>query len=202
MNPPPDFEHTLIIGGTGMLREATLALARRSHVLTAVSHSRSALRDLGQTLTGVACERRLLSLDWTRPAEFIVTLKRHVDTAGAPNLVVAWLHEPALGAVVANTVSVPGERCDFFHVLGSDAADPARELDTLAATLQPRGELHYHQVILGFQKGEAGSRWLTHAEISAGVLEAIERRAPSHTVGLVSPWSDRPAGLPVERLQT
>lgn len=182
-----------------MLREATIELAQRSGILTAVSHSRNSLRDLGQALSGSPCERRLLSLDWSQGPAFIASLKRHVAAAGAPSLVVAWLHDPALGPVVANAVSLPGWRCDFFQVLGSDAADPERSPDTLHATLEPSGELVYHQVILGFCKTENGSRWLTHAEISAGVLEAIERRAPSHTVGVVSPWSDRPQGMPVER---
>jgi hypothetical protein len=198
----PEFRHTLVIGGTGMLREATIELARRSRLLTAVSHSRTALRDLGQALSGAPCERRLLSLDWHDAVDFIASLKRHVEVAGAPSLAVAWLHEPALGPAVANAISLPGVRCAFFQVFGSDAADPARGPNTLREALEPRGDLDYHEVILGFRRMEGGSRWLTHAEISAGVLEAVRLREPSHTVGVVTPWSDRPKGIPVERLQT
>lgn len=196
------YPHTLVIGGTGMLREATIALAQRSQLLTAVSHSRNALRELGQALSGSPCERRLLSLDWHQGADFVAALKRHAETAGAPSLAIAWLHDPALGPVIANAVSLPGARCAFFQVLGSDAADPARAPDTLHATLAPRGDLDYHQVILGFVKAESGSRWLTNSEISAGVIEAVESRAPRHIVGVVTPWSDRPKGMPVERVQT
>jgi hypothetical protein len=202
MGNPPHYSHTLVIGGTGMLREATIALAQRSTLLTAVSHSRSALRELGQALSGTPCERRLLSLDWQNAAEFISTLKRHIEASGAPSLVVAWLHDPALGPVVANAISLLDSRCDFFQVLGIHAADPARAPNDLYASLAPRGELGYHQVILGFTKTESGSRWLTHSEISAGVLEAIARKAPSHIVGTVTPWSDRPAEIPAARVQT
>lgn len=185
-----------------MLREATILLAQRSRLLTAVSHSRSALRELGQALSGTPCERHLLALDWDRGAQFFASLKRQVETTEAPDLVVAWLHDPGMGPATANAISLPDSRCAFFQVLGSDAADPALGPNTLHTALEPRGELSYHQVILGFRKTESGSRWLTHAEISAGVLEAIELRAPTHTVGEVAPWSDRPKGIPVERFQT
>jgi hypothetical protein len=194
----PDFAHTLVIGGTGMLREATIALARRSRLLTAVSHSRNALRDLGQALSGVPCERRLLSLDWEQSAEFVLALQRHV-AAGPPTLVVAWLHDPDLGPALAAALAHHSLQCHFFQVLGSDAADPARAGETPPAN---HGRLEYHRVVLGFHKTERESRWLTHAEISAGVLEAIALGLPSHVVGAVTPWSDRPVGMPVERLQT
>jgi hypothetical protein len=182
-----------------MLREATIELAQRSGLLTAVSHSRNALRDLGQALAGTPCERRLLSLDWGQRAEFLVSLKRHVAAAGAPSLVVAWLHDAALGPAVADAVALPGWRCDFYQVLGSDAADPGRSPAAHLGALEPRSDLGYHRIVLGFQTTEAGSRWLTHEEISAGVLEAIQHRASDHTVGVVTPWSARPKGMPVER---
>jgi len=185
-----------------MLREATVELAQRSRLLTAVSHSRNALRELGQALSGAPCERRLLSLDWHQGADFVAALKRHAEAAGPPSLAIAWLHDPAMGPAIANAISRPGSRCAFFQVLGSDAADPDRPPDQLYATLDARGDLDYHQVILGFQKTEGGSRWLTHAEISAGVIEAVESPAPRHIVGVVTPWSDRPKGMPVERVQT
>jgi hypothetical protein len=191
--------HTLVIGGTGMLLEATIELAQRSSLLTAVSHSRNALRELGQALSGAPCERRLLSLDWHQGADFVAALKRHAQSAGAPSLAVAWLHDPSMGPTIANAISPPGSRCAFFQVLGSDAADPDRPPDQLYATLAPGGDLDYHQVILGFEKGNNGSRWLTHAEISAGVLEAVRNRAPRHIVGIVTPWADRPKGMPTER---
>jgi len=182
-----------------MLREATITLAQRSRLLSAVSHSRNALRDLGQALSGAPCERRLLSLDWEQSAEFVVALQRHVAAAGPPTLVVAWLHDPDLGPALAAALSHPSLPCHFFQVLGSDAADPARAAEAPPAN---HGPLEYHRVVLGFQKTQGESRWLTHAEISAGVLEAIALGLPSHVVGAVTPWSDRPIGMPVERLQT
>jgi hypothetical protein len=193
----PEFQHTLVIGGTGMLREATIALARRSQLLTAASHSRNALRDLGQALAGTPCERRLISLDWNQPEEFLASLKRHVEASGTPRLAVAWLHDPQLGTAVANAITGQGLPCDFFQVFGIDAADPARP-----PAVEPEGgmntSVHYHQIILGFEKTADGSRWLTHEEISAGVLEGIAQRASLHTVGQVAPWEERPRSNPSE----
>ena len=50
----------------------------------------------------------------------------------------------------------------------------------------------YRQVILGFQIEGERSRWLTHGEISQGVLQAIADDAEYHVVGVVRPWERRP----------
>ena len=38
----------------------------------------------------------------------------------------------------------------------------------------------------------SGTRWLTHAEISSGVLNAITLGTPRHIVGMIRPWNQRP----------
>lgn len=50
----------------------------------------------------------------------------------------------------------------------------------------------YHEVILGFVTEGEDSRWLTHDEISRGVLTAIDGQASRFIVGTVEPRSARP----------
>ncbi|NUN53550.1 MAG: hypothetical protein HUU06_12290 [Planctomycetaceae bacterium] len=47
-------------------------------------------------------------------------------------------------------------------------------------------------MILGFVREGDRSRWLTDAEIAAGVLGAIAADRPRTVVGVVEPWSARP----------
>ena len=85
----------------------------------------------------------------------------------------------------------PGGR--FVQVLGSAAGDPARA-DRLAAMAKAaRGlDCAYQAVVLGFVIEGGGSRWLTNAEISAGVISAVESGVPFSAVGTLAPWSARP----------
>ena len=53
-------------------------------------------------------------------------------------------------------------------------------------------QLHYRRVILGFVVEGGKSRWLTHEEISGGVIEAVQKDAERYIVGTVEPWSMRP----------
>jgi len=48
------------------------------------------------------------------------------------------------------------------------------------------------QVVLGFKLEAGGSRWLTNAEISDGVLEAVRTDRAYTIVGQAEPWSARP----------
>jgi hypothetical protein len=79
-------------------------------------------------------------------------------------------------------------------VLGSAAADPALEAGT-ALRRRTAFEGHgfaYTEVVLGFVEGGSGSRWLSHDEISAGVVNAVVEEGGRHIVGVVDPWSARP----------
>ena len=48
------------------------------------------------------------------------------------------------------------------------------------------------QAILGFVVEGGRSRWLTDAEIAAGVLAAIDGDEDPSVVGTVRPWTMRP----------
>jgi hypothetical protein len=46
--------------------------------------------------------------------------------------------------------------------------------------------------VLGFVVESGTSRWLTNAEISAGVGHALESEEPVTIIGTVTPWAARP----------
>lgn len=64
------------------------------------------------------------------------------------------------------------------------------------------------KVILGYTREAGVSRWLSHTEISDGVLGALDRPEALHVIGQIDPWvtppvtppppaTSRPAGPPV-----
>jgi hypothetical protein len=174
-----------------MLKAASIALAERCVVLTSVARTERSLRALDRAMTNPRVVHHLLALDWTRPAEFLDLLVRHVDRVGRPSRVVAWFHHDSLGPEVAQAIAPDGGTCDFFQIRGSAAADPSVDALIPPKTV-PKG-LSFHQIILGFHVGADGSRWLRHSEICAGVLAAIDRPGDGpDIIGTVTPWSARP----------
>lgn len=185
--------HVVIVGGTGMLMEASKALAHRCGILTSVAGTKRSLLAMDRAISGTGCEHRLLALDWSEPDAFVRCVVDYVRRAEvSPSLVLAWLHNDRLGPRLATALVPENARCAFFQVRGSAAANPAGNADALLQECDVPATIDYHQIILGFQIEGGGSRWLRDSEISAGVLTAIDRADALTIVGTVTPWSRRP----------
>lgn len=185
------YSHVLTIGCTGMLREAAVALAGRCRVMTSVARTQASLRAIDAAIHGADCAHHTLSADWSHPEAFVDAVATHVREAGAPDLVLAWLHDDALGPQLAQALAPTDMACAFFQVRGSAAADPSEDAGRLLASHNIPATVGYHQVILGFHLDEDGSRWLRDSEICTGVLAAIDHPQSVTIVGTTTPWSDR-----------
>jgi molybdopterin-guanine dinucleotide biosynthesis protein A len=150
--------HALVIGGTGMLTGVTHALAGRGHAVTVVARRAIELEP----------KMSFVAVDYRDTAVLKRGLEQAVAACGSIDLAVAWIHTDAPDApgAVAGAVA-PGGR--VVQVFGNRVwpLDPV--------------PLHvaYRQVLLGSLDG----RWLTHDEISAGVLAAIDADRPIFAVG-------------------
>lgn len=184
--------HLLIIGGTGMLAEASILLASRYETLTLVARSRASLLRIDRNLDSEKCDRHLLNLDWSQRSTFIESISQHIQSVGIPNRVLAWVHEDRLAAELARMFASHTICTDFFHVRGSAAANPAKDSNAVRDSVMSFSDLNYHEIILGFQLTDSSSKWLSHSEISKGVTFAIDHPKPKHIVGTVEPWSARP----------
>ena len=150
--------HALVVGGTGMLMGVVHFLARRGHSVTGVArHS----IPLGAGAT-------LVQLDYRDAEHLGAELARAVAERGPIELAVCWIHTDAPDAprIVAEALA-PGAR--LVQVFGTRVW-PLADVPLHVA---------YRQVLLG----SVGGRWLTHEEISAGVLEAVAADRPLHVVG-------------------
>ena len=180
----PARSHALVVGGTGMLRDVVRFLAR-DHDVTVVARDPAKLEALvakAPTIYGAP-------VDYRKTRAFESELKRAVGERGPFSLAVAWIHSDAPDAPMAAAKRVQGR---FFHVLGSEVADPARPDPGRRAAFDDLPDLEYHEVVLGFVRGDKGSRWLTNEEIVRGVLTALAWAKPRTVVGTVVPWSAHP----------
>lgn len=182
-------EHALVVGGTGMLTEVTRYLASLAERVTLVA--RRPDRVSGERIAPLA-------LDYNDLAALRAGLQAAVAEGGPVELALLWLSDADPGVLEAIIAEVAPRQ--LLIVRGSRAADPERDRGVLGATLSghrylpllvdpPEG---YQEVILGWVVEEESSRWLTHAEIAGGVVEAIKSGRPESVVGVVRPWSTRP----------
>lgn len=190
MNADRKNRHALVVGGTGMLRAASIAIANRSYEITSVARTRRSLSALDSAIPPETTHHAL-SLDWSDPEAFLRAIEHHLSDTAPPDLVVAWVHDDELTLRLAPLVGSDRPR-RFFHVIGSGGKDPSIVARSLREEFEAPPNVSYHQVILGFERSSGRSRWLTNDEISAGVLEAIERERTQFVVGTVEPWSARP----------
>lgn len=191
MSRPP---HSLVIGGTGMLRGVCLELARRGHHVSVVARRHAPLSSLCDEASGLSGQVLPAPADYASNEELAARIRAQTIAHGPVELAVCWIHDTAPSAIglIAKMIADPRRPARLIHILGSAAADPVRiEPDDPATRI---AGVDYQRVILGFVPGPRGSRWLTNEEICTGVLSAIDSRAAESIVGAVHPWSARPSG--------
>jgi len=165
--------------------EFRISVIERSKNTTLIARN---LDRLEQTAT-TPNKTKLLSLDY----QDSINLKKQLQTASKQNgkfdLAIIWIHGNAPQAPYIAAEFVKG---DYYHVLSSSHADPSKDNSPRLAKFAGFADINYHEVILGFMTDAGYSRWLSHAEISAGVLAAISKKQKRFIVGTLTPWSARP----------
>lgn len=180
--------HALVIGGSGMLAGASLWLAQEGYRVTVIGRNPQKLKrltDQHSNLFGV-------SANYRHADDFARQLDKIMREQGAARLVVAWIHDDQERVIRQTAEAIeraggPGHSWSLYHVLGSSS-----NLDELMLTVPVPENCAYHQIQLGFVIEGGRSRWLTHQEISGGVIECIKTGSKRHLVGTLEPWSKRP----------
>ncbi|MCI2429255.1 SDR family NAD(P)-dependent oxidoreductase, partial [Candidatus Acetothermia bacterium] len=165
--------HALVVGGTGMLWGLSLELARRGYNTSVIARREPRLQELIKAARAAGGFIHPVAVDVYRERELVAQLKEAIQRLGTIILVVDWA-SPNDSLDVAHLVGSPQQPCDYFHVLGSSAADPSRVNPERRVRFEALPNIRYHEVILGFVIEGRRSRWLTHEEICQGVLRAID----------------------------
>lgn len=181
-------QHALVIGGTGMLSGVSLWLLEQGYHVSIIARNSDRMKDLTDQ-TDLNNRITPLLVDYSNDNELQEKVNETIERNGAIDLVVAWIHSTAPNAmkIIAKEVSISNRAWKLFHVLGSSS-----DLNRIKQEVTVPTGCSYHQVQLGFVIEGGSSRWLTHNEISDGVIEAIEKRNKILTIGQIDSWEKRP----------
>ncbi|GAA0605923.1 short-chain dehydrogenase [Virgibacillus siamensis] len=179
----------LVIGGSGMLSGASVWLSENGYEVYVVGRRADKLEQLrGQskcpeTIHGIA-------VDYEDTERFRGGLSRVLERAGRiPSLVVSWIHgtAPDAQSVLINLLETYDINTPWalIHVQGSARFFQKENTPVPANCL-------YRRVYLGFIRHGRHSRWLTHDEISSGVIQAIASKQNESVIGTLEPWDMRP----------
>jgi hypothetical protein len=167
--------HALVVGGSGMLARFCRALASDGWKVTVVG------RDRAKLARATAGDPRLhpLSVDYEDLPAFAEALGEATAARGPMSLVVCWIRSWAPESLrFAGAAVAKGGR--VVHVLGSNRSATSA---AVIAELKARQDLAYQQVQLGSVREGNVQRWLSDAEISAGVYAALQAGQPYYLVG-------------------
>lgn len=144
---------SLVIGGTGMLAEATRWVARNYSPTLLVARRAARFAEGDPRFVP-------LDLDWREP-DFVERIGKSMGALPPIGKALIWLHDPDLFLDRLLSLIPPG---NTVLVLGSMDGQPSLQarVDGLAT------------VRLGSKPTPHGRRWLTHEEISAGAVKALQ----------------------------
>lgn len=155
----------LILGGTGMLAGVAAALLDDGWFVVMPSRRRPSEPVTNGNGRGDA---RWVKADWTVPAALADASR---EALGEPaDLLVAWVHREVRTGVLRAVSPLLAPRAPVVEVHGSASANPVGGCPDPILDGHPT-----QQVVLGYVRHAGRTRWLTHEEISHGVLDAVRR---------------------------
>jgi len=159
----------LCIGTTGMLLRFTQTLLKQGHRVHTIARTRQSLDRCAEGLTPEQADRlKTYQADYTDEPGFEQLLESIPDPIDA---VVCWIHSSAPSAVDQVRTRFPD--ADMLRVCSH------------STTMSIAQAAPHRCVILGSIKDNGSTRWLSHDEISLGVLKAFESTNQVSIVGSI-----------------
>ncbi|MBP1948941.1 short-chain dehydrogenase [Virgibacillus litoralis] len=181
-------QYALVVGGTGMLKDVCHWLIQQEYHVYVIGRNKTKLKKLKQD-TRQPESLHGISVDYQNSACLSNELSNLFKKNGIPNIVVSWIHSTAPKALplIKDMISKQdlSTNWQLIHIQGS-ARFFGKE-----NTPVPENCL-YKRVYLGFILENNHSRWLTHNEISSGVIHAITSDNNETIIGTLEPWNLRP----------
>jgi hypothetical protein len=180
-------KHAFIIGGTGMLAGVTIWLNETGYLTTVLARNQERFSQLEKQLPN---HHQFISLDYKNTGDLKNKLRDTINNNGKIDLVIAWIHldaPEAIPTILSVIAQNQKENFQFFHIKGS-----SYHLKIGNNPFHLPENCVYHDVQLGFKLEGNRARWLTHEEICAGVISAIQTGKDHTIVGQVEPWEMRP----------
>ncbi|MBO8157315.1 MAG: short-chain dehydrogenase [Bacillaceae bacterium] len=181
-------KHALVVGGTGMLSDVTLWLHKKGYQVSVIGRRKERYHQLMERADHPDRISSIL-VDYHHTEELQGKLTEAVEKHGSFDLIIAWVHSSAEGVIPAimNVQKNKGRRktFDLFQVKPCNAYFENKIPEVLP-------ECRYHEIFLGFKVVGGHSRWLTHREISEGVMDSVHHKRRQTIVGQVEPRDLQP----------
>jgi hypothetical protein len=154
----------LVLGGTGMLAGVAAALLDDDWYVVLPSRRRPSTPITNGHTRGA----HWIKADWGLPT--VLTEAAREALGGPADLLVAWVHREVRAGVLRAVAPLLKTDAPVVEVHGSASANPVGGCPDPVLTGHPT-----QQVVLGYVRHAGRTRWLTHQEISDGVLDAVKR---------------------------
>lgn len=170
-------KHMLAIGGTGMLRGAVISLLGDFDIVSVVCRSEESFNKLKED-SGSSRKLNWLKCDYTDYQNLTTNLIRTISELNEISMVLSWIHSsaPLAPVMAAKIINHQRTKCDYYDILGS--AGVSRH-----SAFTQFENITYRTVQLGSVQENNVSRWLTHDEISSGIIEAYKNGHKEFTIG-------------------
>ncbi|MCT1902371.1 short-chain dehydrogenase [Oceanobacillus sojae] len=181
--------HILVVGGTGILSEASLWLTNNSAKVSIIARDQGKMERLMSKAHPDTFITPLL-VDYKDSAALKENIKNCIQQDGPIDLVIAWIHSSSNHAldIVSREVAQQSSTWKLYHVLGSSS----NLAQIKEAAVKKYSGCQYRQIQLGFILEKEHSRWLTNQEISEGVIDAVANEKSVKVIGTLEPWDRRP----------
>lgn len=181
-------EHVIIFGGTGMLAGATKWLMENADCISITGRDERKFNELKTSSNDN--DHRFVTLDYSNNEDLKKFLNESIQENGPIDMVVSWIHSTASDAIPIIFEEIYRKQKDqwrFIHIKGS-----SHDLSSIENEFMVPENCIYRQILLGFKVENDISRWLSHDEISNGVIAAIQHDDKKSIIGVLDPWENRP----------
>lgn len=177
--------HVLVVGGTGMLKKVSHFLAAHDNTVSVISRTKSDLKALEQEAIESGGKINPLALDYRDQNNLKKQLEDAIAEHGGITLVVNWMHSDAIDSseVIAEVLNKTSPFCRYFQVLPTDSDDVRLGHAYYDDPFTHLDKVLYRKIILGFTEEAGVARWLTHDEISAGIIDALRNDRKDAVIG-------------------
>lgn len=174
-------KHALVIGGTGMLGNVCVALARKGYAVSVIGRTQNKFHRL---ISESPVDSIFPMVVDYNAEDMLDEVRTAIGKRNPFDLIVSWTpNYKALERICELNLGIDSFR--LFHVKGS-----RRYFEDESIYIP--GNCNYRKVFLGFILENEHYRWLTHDEITNGVIHQIETDQPKGIIGQIEPYELRP----------
>lgn len=180
-------KHILIVGGTGMLREATTHFIEQGHIVSIMSRNESRVEAFRKKYPKKKGRIWPIVQDYSNPIEAVAKVQEAAKMFVRIDLAILWVHATgnAFSEQVKRFLFLHNPDVKVFQILGGTSTNPMTLSKDTWKTRYPNG---YREIFLGYHKNGDSVRWLTNREISEGTIDAVEEDRSRSVIGEMESW--------------